>query len=110
MTRRWWWPWVSYRAYEVLGEQLAREAARADRLEQRVAELVDQVARLARTTNGLPERTPQVKTVEPMPESIRLGIDAWDDPKVRRDLRAKAYARYQQTGSWERVANEMEAV
>lgn len=105
-----WWPWVSSRAYAIQGEQLAREVARSDRLEQRLVDLTEHISRLSRSSHGLPEKVPQPKPSEPMPEEIRLGIDAWDDPEVRRGLRAKAYARYQQTGSWDRVKAEMEVV
>lgn len=105
-----WWPWVSSRAYGVLEGQLERAEERADRLEARLVEMTEHVSRLSRSSHGLPEKAPKPKPQEPMPEEIRLGIDAWDDPEVRKELRAKAFARYAQTGSWDRVKAEMEVV
>lgn len=89
--------WVSRGAYdEVVGER--------NRLRQKNDELLDQLVRIARRREKLPEVTPQGKRKqlqEELPADVAAIRDLWDSPAHRTLAERRARQKFAETGSWE---------
>ena len=97
------WPWVSRRAYDLLGvvnEQVVAQNAM----------LIADLTRIRRFESGLTEvRRPERAALEPMPQELYEYIKGWGSEAIRREQRAQAYRRHQRGEKWDDIKADMMA-
>lgn len=78
-----------------------------DWLRARVEYLEDQLVRLRRKEEGLPEVPREARKVEPMPVELRRYIDGCGQPALKKAQMERAFQLYAKHGSWEPVVAEI---
>lgn len=80
-----------------------------DRLREQNDKLVDQLTRLVRRDNGLPEIPPERKRENiVIPAELMREIEAWESPETQTLLKAQAVNLYRETKDWNTVRARME--
>lgn len=102
------WPWVSRELVdEVKRAAEDRVAALEDQvswLREQERTLVEQLVRLQRTRNGLPETGERPKPrVEPMPKELKDYIRSFSNRSVQKQQSDTAFARYRAGESWDEI-------
>lgn len=101
------WPWVSRLAYDQVRGERDRLLADVERLDARVASLVDQVVRIQRSTQGMTEVPREQRQMQPMPSEIREIVMSAGDSRIRAMQIREAWRRYQEAGDWNVVMADM---
>lgn len=96
------WPWVSRRAFRLLLDE-------RDRLRSQNDELVEQLTRLARVTNGLTELPARAHEPDPMPEEVRRIANRFQNPMIRQRVLALARELRRDGLEWDEVPSVIES-
>lgn len=95
------WPWTSVRRLDDLRSE-------RDWLRTQVADLTDQLTRLRRREEGLPEEPlkPRVRT-EPMPADVRQYLDGLYPENMRKAIRDQVLRAASRGDSWETIRGQI---
>lgn len=93
-------PWVGRLAFE----QVASER---DHLRTLVVELADQIARIARVSNGMMENKRVPREPDPMPTDLRRYIQGYGSDVTRKNLSESVHRARRDGRSWEEIQQEV---
>lgn len=96
-------PFVSRGRYEDMRD-------RARKAENRVDELTDQLTRISRRRNGMPEEKVERKNGKPdrMPKALRDLIRGFETDSTRQELKRQVLQRRREGDAWEQIHAELE--
>jgi hypothetical protein len=90
------WPWVSRRAYDEVCRQ-------RDRMEAREAEIVDQLVRMSRVSQGMTEIKPTIKPPDPMPDALTRLIGGFSSSGVQAQMTEQCLKQRRLGETWENI-------